>query len=207
MAYMTQDRSSDSRPHRAGQPLDSRIGRRAVLAGTASISGMALAGCLGGSGGDTPDPVALPDDAACDNCGMIISKHPGPNGQLFYASNDPETHPAPYRYDALKKCFFPDLLEAQQLGWTATAKYVTDYSSVDYTLQQEGETTYISSHLAPESYGHAEDMTYVVGSDLEGAMGPDFYPFSNQEDARTIADEYGGQLVPFDDIDAGLIGK
>lgn len=193
--------------HSNGRGPTPRLGRRAVLVGGAALGSVALAGCLGGPNTATPEPVTLSSDAACDNCGMIIAKHPGPNGQLFYEDNEPDGHPAPYQYDSLKKCFFPDLLEAQQLGWSATAKFVTDYSNVDYTLQQEGDTTYISSHLEPESYGNAEAMTYVVGSDLEGAMGPDFYPFSNQDDAQAIADEYGGQLVAFDDIDAGLIGK
>jgi nitrous oxide reductase accessory protein NosL len=63
--------------------------RRRILAGTVTLTGMALAGCLGGDGSGTPSAVAIDADAACDVCGMIISKHPGPNGELYWADLEP----------------------------------------------------------------------------------------------------------------------
>lgn len=178
-----------------------------MLVHTAAISGIALAGCLGGPDTSSPDPITLPTGADCDNCGMVIDQHPGPNGQLFYEENQPANHDEPFRYDALKQCFFPDLLESQQLGWTATGRYVTDYSNVEYTLQTDDDTTYISSHTGAASFAPAADMTYVVGSEVEGAMGPDFIPFSSRDDAEAFTTEHGGDLVAYDDIDEGLIGK
>jgi nitrous oxide reductase accessory protein NosL len=138
---------------------------------------------------------------------MVIEKHPGPNGQVFYRDERPEGHDNPARFCSLKKCLFPYHLEREQLDWTATAIYATDYSSVDYSFSTEGETTYISSHTAPETFGHAEELVYVVKSDIQGAMGPDFIPFSTRADAETFTTNKGGDIVAYDDIDEGLIGR
>jgi len=152
-------------------------------------------------------PVSLSGGLQCDVCGMVIEKHPGPNGQIFYEDERPEGHDNPARFDSLKQCLFPYRLEHEQLGWTALAVYATDYSSVEYTLQTEGGTTYISSHVEPASFGLAEDLLYVVGSDVQGAMGPDFVPFSARSDAEAFAGENGGDLVEYGEIDEGLIGR
>lgn len=181
--------------------------RRSVLVGGATAVSLALAGCLGGRSDSGPAAVSLPDGAECDSCGMVIDQHPGPNGQVFYESNEPDSHPAPFRYDSLKQCLFPALLEAQQLGWSASAVYVTDYSSVDYTLRTEGGTRYISSHTAADSFAIAQEAVYVVDSRVEGAMGADFIPFTDRADATAFADENGGTIVEYDDIDEGMIGK
>lgn len=197
---MAQDSSDE---HCCGHPLR----RRSVLQYGAGVVPIALAGCLGGSGGEPPDPVVITADAACDNCGMIISKHPGPNGQLYFTDHEPEKHDPPFWFDSLKMCLFPMLLEAEQMARTTNGVYATDYSRVDYTLRDDGGTTYISSHTEPESFGRAQDLTYVVGSEVEGAMGPDFIPFSKTDDASAFAAEHGGQTVAFEDIDDGMVGK
>lgn len=181
-------------------------GRRTFLRAGGALATVAVAGCLGGDA-DTPAAITLSADATCDNCGMVISQHPGPNGQLFYAENEPVDHDPPFRYCSLKQGLFPNLLEAQQLGWTATAIYATDYSSVEYTLETEDETTYISSYTDADTFAPARDLTYVVESDVEGAMGPDFIPFSADDDATAFADEHDGDVASFDDIDEALVGK
>ncbi|WP_267639859.1 nitrous oxide reductase accessory protein NosL [Haloarchaeobius amylolyticus] len=182
--------------------------RRAVLATGAAVAATGIAGCLGGSGdGETPAAVAIGDQDACDVCGMVISKHPGPNGQVFWKGEDPEGHDSPFRFDSLKQCLFPHRFEKTDLDWAAAATYVTDYSAVEYTVSQSEGSPYISSHTEPGSFGAAEDMYYVVESDVQGAMGPDFVPFSDQDDADAFADEYGGSVVAFDDISPALVGK
>lgn len=179
--------------------------RRDLLRVGGLAAGLTFAGCLGGAA--APEAVALSDGLQCDVCGMIIEKHPGPNGQLFYQDESPRDHGNPARFDSLKHCFFPYRLEHEQRGWTETAAYVTDYSAVDYTLQSEGEATLISSHPEAAAFAPASKLTYVVGSDIQGAMGPDFIPFSNRADAESIAADYGGDLVAYTDIDEGLIGR
>jgi len=181
--------------------------RRTVLATGAALGAAALAGCTGGPATGTPEPVALTANQACDVCGMVIQKHPGPNGEIFYENERPEGHDNPARFDSLKQCLFPYRLEHERMGWTAAAVYVTDYSSVSYSVSGEGDTPVISSHPEAEAFAPAEDLHYVVGSDVEGAMGPDFVPFSDREDATAFAGEYGGEILAYGEIDEGVIGK
>lgn len=195
------------------RPAVSGTRRRAVLGAAGAGVAASLAGCLDSIApltddeSDRPAPRALGDGVGCDVCGMVIDKHPGPNGQVFYGDEGPEGHSPPARFDSLKQCFFPYRLEHEEMGWSETAAYVTDYSAVDYDVSSEGGTTTISSHVEPSSFGVARELQYVVGSDVRGAMGPDFLPFSDADDAAAFADEYGGDVVGFDEIGEGLIGR
>jgi nitrous oxide reductase accessory protein NosL len=184
------------------------VTRRRVIQTGAAITGTALAGCLGnGGGGDVPEPIALTADQQCDVCGMVIEKHPGPDGQIFFRDNAPQGHDNPARFDALKQCMFPYLWEKQSLGWKASAIYVTDYSSVDFNVNTQGGNAYMSSHPEKEAFAEAQDLYYVVNSDVQGAMGYDFMPFSVESDATAYAEEWGGQVVQYGDIDEALVGK
>jgi nitrous oxide reductase accessory protein NosL len=201
-------------PHRHGHDCDRAehdhpLTRRTVLVAGASAAAVALAGCTSSSfgGGSTPDPIALDAGQACDNCGMIIQKHPGPVGQVFFADNAPEGHDNPAYFDALKQCLFPYRLERESRGWSVVAQYVTDYSAVDYTVTTEGGDSFISSHVGTTAFAPAEELYYVVESEVNGAMGPDFVPFSDEADATAFAEEYGGDVVEYGDIGEGLIGK
>jgi len=151
-------------------------------------------------GGSTPAAVSVAGRASCDVCGMVISKHPGPNGQIFYADHDPQDHDAPFRFDSLKACAFDHYFRKQRGDWSVEAFYVTDYSSVDYSVSEEGGKAFISGHENPESFATAKSVSYVVDADVYGAMGRDFVPFSDEDDASSFAEEYGGTVVPFADI-------
>lgn len=190
---------------RGGCDGDHPVARRTVLAAGGTVAAAALAGC-GLFDSEGPAPVAITSSAQCDVCEMVISKHPGPNGQIFYADESPRGHDNPAWFDSLKKCFFPYKIEHERRGWSIAAMYVTDYSSVDYEVTTSGGTTYVSSHTAPESFAPARDLHYVVESDAQGAMGPDFFPFSVQDDAGAFAGEYGGRIVQFGDIGSDLVG-
>jgi nitrous oxide reductase accessory protein NosL len=201
------DRSADGDGRTTDGTGDRRPwARRRLLATTAAAAGVALGGCLGGPGA-APEPVALSGGMQCDVCGMVIENHPGPNGQIFYRDHSPEGHDNPARFDSLKQCLFPYLLEHERREWTASAVYATDYSAVEYDVRTEGDATYISSHTEPGSFADAEDLLYVVRSDVTGAMGPDFVPFSERADAESLAGEHGGEVVEYDSIDEGLIGQ
>lgn len=183
------------------------LSRRTVLGAGATMAVGAIAGCTGlTGGGEPPAPLAIEPDWSCDDCGMVISQHPGPNGQVFFRSNSPDGHDNPARFDALKSCLFPYLRTKEREGWTAAAVYATDYSSVDYELM-EGDSPTISSHTAAESFGDATAMWFVVESDLRGAMGKDFIPFSVEADAEALADEWNGRVVGYDDIGPALLGN
>lgn len=183
------------------------VTRRTVLAAGTSGFALALAGCTSFSEGSTPDPIALNAGQACDDCGMIIEKHPGPVGQAFFEDESPEGHDNPAHFDALKQCMFPYRIERENRGWTVAAQYVTDYSVVEYDVTTDGSESYIASYLTADTFAPAEDLYYVVESEVRGAMGPDFIPFSMESDATAFANEYGGTVVEYDDIGEGLIGK
>lgn len=191
---------------RLDRDRDSPVSRRTALVAGASAAAVALAGCTSFGGGSAPDPIALDAGQACDNCGMIVQKHPGPVGQVFFEDNSPEGHGNPAYFDALKQCMFPYRLERESRGWTVAAQYVTDYSAVDYDVTTEGGDTYVSSHVEADAFAPAEELYYVVESVVNGAMGPDFVPFSGASDATAFADEYGGDVVEYGDIGEGLIG-
>jgi copper chaperone NosL len=194
------DRATGGCEHRRLVP------RRSVLASASAVAAASVAGCLG-TDDAAPAPVAVSDAAACDECGMVISKHPGPNGEIYWTEADPESHDPPFHFDSLKQCFFPHYFEGTDAGRSLDAAYVTDYSAVDYSVNAQGGTSYVTSHADADAFADATELQYVVESDVEGAMGPDFVPFSDPGDAEGFADEHGGTVVSFDEISTTLVGR
>lgn len=185
------------------------IGRREfVLAGGPIVSAL-LSGCWGGQSddGQVADPVSLAGTRQCDVCGMVISEHPGPTGQIFYQENTPETHGNPAWFDSPKACLLPYYFEQQHRDWTAEVVYVTDYSKVDYEISEREGTKYIETATAPETFSKAEDVVFVIESEVHGAMGPDFIPFSDEDDGDSFANEFGGQTLTMDDITPELLSR
>jgi nitrous oxide reductase accessory protein NosL len=68
-------------------------------------------------------------------------------------------------------------------------------------------TSYISSTTTAASLSPLADLVYVVESEVEGAMGPDFVPFGVESDAESFASEYGGSVVAFEEITPALTGR
>lgn len=184
-----------------------RYSRRQALLAGATVALSSVAGCLGnGEDGDTEVPAAitLPDDATCDVCGMVISQHPGPTAEIFYAEQSPEGHDNPARFDSTWEAYQYDF-ERQNQGWEKTAFYVTDYSSVEYRLAEERGSTLISTHPQKEAFARVEDVTYVAGSAVEGAMGKDLVGFTDESDAESFQSEHGGNLVTHDEVTPEVI--
>jgi len=177
--------------------------RRRVLASVAAVAGtgVGLAGCLEDDGvEDVPaDPVALDDGVSCDVCGMVIEDHHGPAGQLFYTDGEPEDRDGPARFDSVTELVVYHE-ERRERGWELREAFVTDYSAVDYDLEERNDTTYITSHVAAETFVDATTVSYVVGSAVEGAMGRDYFPFSDDGDAAAFADDHGGELLAWEEL-------
>lgn len=85
--------------------------------------------------------------------------------------------------------------------------YVTDYSRVDYELRTEGGRTHLSTATAPGTFALTEAVTLVVGSDVHGAMGPDFVPFSATADAEAFRADRGGGLATLDEVTPSTLGR
>lgn len=178
-----------------------RPSRRRVLAGVATGAALALAGCTGGS--EPPDPVTLTSEDTCDVCGMVITAHPGPNAESFYPDHRPNDHDNPARFCSAWEAFQFDY----EHDWERSAFYVTDYSSVDYEITEETGDLLISSHPDASAFAPAEDVTFVVASEVKGAMGGDLIPFTVQADAESFRDSHGGELMSLDEVTPEAIGQ
>jgi nitrous oxide reductase accessory protein NosL len=146
---------------------------------------------------------------------MRIGMHGGPNGQIFYAEQDPEPMgdggtaadgpDGVAWFHTLVRGLFPYHFRRVDRGWTADVIYITDYSAVDWELFEREGDRYMPSPTDPETFGDATELTYVAESSVLGGMGPDLIPFSADRDADAFIDDHGGRTVAFGDIDRALI--
>ncbi|QFU84741.1 nitrous oxide reductase accessory protein NosL [Natronorubrum aibiense] len=178
----------------------SRTDRRRVLFGIGTLATASLAGCLSDDDSDDPaEPIALTDGQTCDVCGMMITDQYGPAGQVFYEDGNPDVRDGPAWFDSVA-----ELLEyaARQTsrGWTERGTFVTDYSSVEYELLEGDEALHISTHAAADDFADATECYYVADSEVQGAMGDDYLPFSARDDAETFADDHGGTVREWDSL-------
>jgi len=176
--------------------------RRRFLLGTAATVG--LAGCLGST--DRPDPISLTEGMSCDQCGMVITQQPGPSGQTYYQDNSPEGHEPPARFCSTV-CTYRHRFATGDRGWTPQVTYLTDYAAVDYRVEQEGGAQVISAHLAAENFVTTEELDVVVGSDVEGAMGPAIVPFSDTDVADEFVSTYGGEIIAAENVSRELVAQ
>jgi nitrous oxide reductase accessory protein NosL len=174
--------------------------RRTTLTAFGSLVCGGLAGCLGTGEASRPEPIDLSGGKADDQGGMVIGKHGGPNGQIFYAEHTPDGHDNPAWFHTLAFGLFRYYFRHDHRGWDATAIYATDYSSFEYELHERDGRTYVPAPTAAETFGDATAMTYVMESEVYGGMGPELIPFSATEDARAFVDRHGGRTVSFDDV-------
>jgi len=177
------------------------LSRRTLLAATALAF---TAGCQGDDSG--PDPVTLTGEENCDQCGMVIGQHPGPAGETYYEDESPPGHEPPATFCSAT-CTYRHRFENEPQGWTPDVTYLTDYSSVDYDVTEDDGTTVISRHLDASAFAETSGLTVVVGTDVQGAMGPALVPFGGEGDATDFADEYGGQTVPATDISREVVAR
>ncbi|MFC6726237.1 nitrous oxide reductase accessory protein NosL, partial [Halobium palmae] len=148
--------------------------------------------------------VTLPADATCDVCGMVVGQHPGPTAEIFYADQRPGGHDNPARFDSTWEAYQYDF-ERENRDWERTAFYVTDYSNVEYTISEDGGDELVSTHPQKGAFAPAEEVTYVVGSEVLGAMGKDLVAFTVAEDAESFRSERGGDLATHDEVTPEVI--
>ncbi|MFU8868359.1 type II restriction endonuclease, partial [Natronococcus sp.] len=174
---------------------DRRWSRRRLLTAAGTTAAVGLAGCLGSdddASEEPAEPIALDEGATCDACGMVIEEHYGPAGQLFYS--EPEDRDGPARFDSLTELVAVHE-ERVARGEELREAFATDYSSVEYRLEERDGTTYVSTHVEADAFADATELVYVVGSEVEGAMGEEFVPFSSRDDASAFAEEHGFAVV------------
>lgn len=196
--------------HRDDSSTEGVPTRRAFVVAVGTVGTVALAGCLGDDE-DHPEPIALDGDKECDQCGMVIEDYPGPTGQSFYEDDVPEGRDemvdgehGPAWFCSLP-CLYTYDFDQEDFGHEPIVQYATDYSSVDWEVEEDGVGPEISAHLEAEAYADVTDLSFVVNSDIVGAMGEDLVGFSDADDADSFADEYGGEVIGHGDVSRELI--
>jgi nitrous oxide reductase accessory protein NosL len=125
---------------------------------------------------------------------------------VFYPGREPAGHANPARFDSTWEAYQFDF-ERRDEGWEPAAFYVTDYSAVDYRTFTDGGDTLVSTHPEASSFVDSEAVTYVVGSEVKGAMGRDLIGFSDRADAESFRDDHGGQLMGHGDVTRATIAS
>lgn len=141
------------------------------------VSGvLTLAGC----GEDIkPDPQEITPGTFCALDGMLLLDYPGPKAQIHYDQGPPD-----FFCDTME--MFAIYLEPEQKK-RIVAIYTQDMGKADWTKPQ----------------GHwidARTAFYVTGSRRAGSMGPTLGSFAREEDARAFVEQYGGQVLRFDQV-------
>lgn len=174
-----------------------RLTRRGLLIGSGVTASTLLTGCLGERGPEDegiPDPIDLSEGYVCHACGMIIGDHPGVAAQL-YPEGD-EVLP----FDSVREAlgFALDDGASDELG---SLGYVVDIAEGSYEIEQVDDEHYLWLAPTADVFARFDSVTYIVGSSIRGAMGPELWPVSDMEEAEHLIETYGGQLHSIDEID------
>ena len=185
---------------------DRGLTRRTVLAVSALAGTTAVAGCLTGDDDDVPEPITIEAGQICDNCTMDIVDYPGPVGQSFYDDpeallDDAEDRPAQF---CSSLCTYAFLFEHED-DQEPEVVYLTDYSTIDYEIDTGGDEPEISSHVDADDFGQADDLTLIVDSEVEGAMGASIIGFSDADEAAAFESDYGGDSYEHEDVSQDLL--
>lgn len=130
-----------------------------------------------------PDPVEVSDEATGHYCGMFVSTHDGPKGQIHLASRD-----EPVWFTSVRDTIaFTRLPEEPR---DISAIYVNDMARAQNWNQPEEGT-----------WTDARTAWFVIESDRRGGMGaPEAVPFSDEAAAEAFRTAHGGRLVRFDGV-------
>ncbi len=134
-----------------------------------------------------PPAQTMTADATGHYCGMLLSEHSGPKGQIQLASGG-----KPVWFTSVRDTFaFLDLPEEPK---DVVAIYVSDMG-VAASWEQPGADNWIA----------ADGAFFVIESDREGGMGgSEAVPFGKQDAAVAFVAEHGGRVVGFADAKAAL---
>jgi copper chaperone NosL len=144
-------------------------------------------GCSKEDTASIPQPQAIATDSTGYYCGMLLSEHAGPKGQILLQSGK-----APVWFSSVRDTF--TFLRLPEEPKDIAAIYVSDMAKAP-SWEHPGESNWII----------AADAVFVVGSDREGGMGgAEAVPFGTQAAADAFAAEHGGRVVGFEEAKSAL---
>lgn len=149
------------------------------------VIGLALlvSGCSEERSQSPAAPHKLTSDAVGHYCGMTLTEHAGPKGQILLASRS-----EPVWFSSARDAFSFTMLaeEAKDIR----AIYVSDMAKAP-SWDDPGGENWIDAHQA----------VFVIGSSKQGGMGaPETVPFSDRAAADRFVAEHGGKVVAFGEV-------
>ncbi|ABZ75132.1 NosL family protein [Shewanella halifaxensis HAW-EB4] len=129
---------------------------------------------------------AIHEHDRCHLCGMMITKYPGPKGQVHLK----EQSIVP------KFCSTRDMFNfalQSENKRQIEALFVHDVAATDWEQPKD------------DAFTDATQAWYVYGSIKKAVMGPAVASFKNKADAVKFAQEFGGAVLPYEKIDIALL--
>ena len=131
----------------------------------------------------TPAPQEITEGVQAEFCGMALTEHPGPKGQLFLRGQD-----KPLWFASVRDTFAFTMLP--EMPKNIAAIYVNDMGRVRNWARPESGT-----------WVEARNAAYVIGSRHRTGMDTDeAVPFGDPAAARQFAAENGGRVVSYQDM-------
>lgn len=150
---------------------------------------LALPVLLGACDADRQDvasagPQATPEGIECHLCGMVVTRFPGPRGQVAAGATGT-------RHFCSTRDLFAWLLQPENAALARSA-WVHDMAGNDWDAPADHFTD-------------ARTAWYVWGHPRQGAMGHTLASFARKEDAEAFRTRWGGELYRYEDITLALI--
>jgi copper chaperone NosL len=161
-----------------------RRARRLCAAAALAIAALCLAGCgREEAASPAPSAVEIPAEAIGHYCGMLVTAHEGPKGQIHLASRS-----QPVWFTSVRDTIaFTRLPEEPR---DVRAIYVSDMARSQHYEQPDAG-----------AWVEARQAWFVIGSEMRGGMGaPEAVPFSDPQSADAFRIRHGGQVVKLADI-------
>lgn len=175
--------------------------RRSALCTVGLLTVVSTSGCTDldiFSGDEDTSPVEVSNSEDCEECGMIVEDHPGPIGQGYYENNGEEEP----KHFCSGYCLYEYTFKQENEGNDSISLFLTDYSEVDYSVNNNNE---LSAHTDVGHLVDADELHIVFDTDVEGAMGSAFIPFSDESDATDFAETHDGMVSEHDKITPEIV--
>lgn len=129
-------------------------------------------------------PQEITSGTTCSLDGMTLADFPGPKGQIQYATGKPD--------------YFCDTVEMFSIYLQPEQKK----NIIGIFTQDMGKTSW---EKPQGNWIDAKQAFYILGSKKNGSMGPTLASFSLQKDAEKFAQEFGGQVLHFDQVTPDMV--
>jgi len=147
-----------------------------------------LAGCGDKQQAIVHQAVAIESGDECHLCGMLIKQFAGPKGEIF---NKRTT-------SAQKFCSTRDLFAYYlQPENTRQVQQIFVHNMAKTPWDKPGD----------DHFTDAKTAWYVKDHSQQGAMGATLAAFADQQDAKAFAQEFGGSVISFEQIDLALLAN